>query len=256
MVWTGWAISHPSCMDRLRKNYSHLVGGWFLASKAAWALSGCMTNKSANYCMLVKWVGMVKSRVCLLRLQVDLSSVLESELGNKIFLCPYGNTALTVHVDTQGYSHNTWQTFHSVQSHLSPTLSSGVARSLVLAGHLLYASCSCALRARSRDMSGTNVVLLARHMPSQARPPLRHWSSPQKSNHDFTCNGTRLHCALVNEMKTYCFSRNTRLNIRQAKAKRIPRHDSIVNTMNTAWLMSTNCTAWGTPPKHMNTTSK
>ena len=25
MVGTGWATSHPDCMDRLRKHYSHLV---------------------------------------------------------------------------------------------------------------------------------------------------------------------------------------------------------------------------------------
>ena len=27
MVGTGWANSRPGCMDRLRKRYSHLVGG-------------------------------------------------------------------------------------------------------------------------------------------------------------------------------------------------------------------------------------
>ena len=32
MVVTGWATSHP---DRLRNHYSHPVGGWFLAKKAA-----------------------------------------------------------------------------------------------------------------------------------------------------------------------------------------------------------------------------
>ena len=55
-------------------------------------------------------------------------------------------------------------------------VSSGVARLLVLAGHLLYASLlaprSRALRARLRDMSGT---ALAGHVPAQARPSLRHW---------------------------------------------------------------------------------
>ena len=40
-------------MDRLRKCYSHLVGGSFLAGKAAWALSRCMKTESADYCMLV-----------------------------------------------------------------------------------------------------------------------------------------------------------------------------------------------------------
>jgi len=53
MVGTGRATSHPDSMDRLRKHYSHLVEAWFLARKAAWALSGCMTTNSADYCMLV-----------------------------------------------------------------------------------------------------------------------------------------------------------------------------------------------------------
>ena len=53
MVWTRWANSYPGCMDRLRKRYSHLVGGSFLAGKVAWTLSGCMTTESADYCMLV-----------------------------------------------------------------------------------------------------------------------------------------------------------------------------------------------------------
>ena len=42
---------------RSRKNYSHLAEGWFLARKAAWALSGCMATDSADYYMLVnEWV--------------------------------------------------------------------------------------------------------------------------------------------------------------------------------------------------------
>ena len=55
MVGTGWATSHPDCIDRLRKHYSHLVEGWFLARKATWALNRCtcMTTDSADYCMLV-----------------------------------------------------------------------------------------------------------------------------------------------------------------------------------------------------------
>ena len=53
MVGTKWANSCPDCMDRLRKRYSHLVGGSFLAGKAAWALNRCMTTESADYCMLV-----------------------------------------------------------------------------------------------------------------------------------------------------------------------------------------------------------
>ena len=53
MVGTEWANSCPGWMDRLRKCYSHLVGGSFLAGKAAWALSRCLTTESADYCMLV-----------------------------------------------------------------------------------------------------------------------------------------------------------------------------------------------------------
>ena len=71
MVGTGWATSRPDCMDRLRKHYSHFSGGWFLASKAAWTLSRCMTTESADYYMLVnEWVWS-KSQVCLLCLEVD-----------------------------------------------------------------------------------------------------------------------------------------------------------------------------------------
>ena len=54
MVGTGWANSWPGCMGRLRKRYSHLVGGSFLAGKAAWALSGCLTTESDD-CMLNEW---------------------------------------------------------------------------------------------------------------------------------------------------------------------------------------------------------
>ena len=62
-------------MDRLRKCYSHLVGGLFLAGKAAWALSGWLTTESAHYCMLVNEWARLRSRVCFLRLEVDLGSV-------------------------------------------------------------------------------------------------------------------------------------------------------------------------------------
>ena len=82
----GWDhVGHLlPCMDRLRKHYSHLVEGWFLARKAAWALSRCMTTESGYYCMVVnEWVWS-ESRVCLLRLEVNLGSVLESELGQKL----------------------------------------------------------------------------------------------------------------------------------------------------------------------------
>ena len=57
MAGTGWANPCPNCMDRLRKHYSHLAVGWFLARKAAWGLSRCMTTESAEYCMLInEWV--------------------------------------------------------------------------------------------------------------------------------------------------------------------------------------------------------
>ena len=80
MVGTGWANSRPGCMS---KCYSHLSEGSFLAEKASWALSGCLPIKSADYCMLVnEWVWLT-SQVCLLRLEVELGSVLESELGQK-----------------------------------------------------------------------------------------------------------------------------------------------------------------------------
>ena len=71
MVGTVWANSCPCSR------------GSFLGGKAAWALSGCMQTESADYCMLVnEWVWS-RSRVSLLRLEVDLGSVLESELGQK-----------------------------------------------------------------------------------------------------------------------------------------------------------------------------
>ena len=55
--------------------------GSFLAGKAAWALSGCMTTESADYCRLVNEWAWSRLPVCLLRLEVDLESVLEPELG-------------------------------------------------------------------------------------------------------------------------------------------------------------------------------
>ena len=42
-----------------------------------------MTTESADYCRLVNEWAWSEPRVCLLRLEVDLSSVLESELGQK-----------------------------------------------------------------------------------------------------------------------------------------------------------------------------
>ena len=83
MVGTRWANSCPGCIGRLRKRYSNPVGGSFLVGKAAWALSECLTTKSADYCMLVNEWAWSKSQVCLLRVKVDLCSALESELGQK-----------------------------------------------------------------------------------------------------------------------------------------------------------------------------
>ena len=60
---TRWANSCPGCMNRLRKRYSHLVVGSFLAGKAAWALSRYMTTESADYCMLVNEWAWSRSRV-------------------------------------------------------------------------------------------------------------------------------------------------------------------------------------------------
>ena len=60
MVGTRRATPRSDCMDRLRKHYSHLAEGWFLARKAAWALSGCMATDSADYYMLVNELGVVK----------------------------------------------------------------------------------------------------------------------------------------------------------------------------------------------------
>ena len=57
MVGTWRATLRPDSMDRLRKHYSHIAEGWFLARKAAWALSRCMANSIADYYMLVnEWV--------------------------------------------------------------------------------------------------------------------------------------------------------------------------------------------------------
>ena len=83
MVGTWRATPRSDCMDRLRKHYSDLAEGWFLARKATWSLSGCMATDSADYYKLVnEWVWS-KSRDCLLRSAVDMCAVLESELGQK-----------------------------------------------------------------------------------------------------------------------------------------------------------------------------
>ena len=80
---TGWAYSRPGCMSRLRKRYSHLSGGSFLAGRASWALSRFLPIENADHCMLINECAWLMSRVCLLRLEVELGSVLESELKQK-----------------------------------------------------------------------------------------------------------------------------------------------------------------------------
>ena len=80
VVGTEWANAYPGCMDRLRKCYSHLVG----AGKATWgSWGGCLMTNSADHCMLVNEWALLRSRVWFLRLEVDLGSALESELGQK-----------------------------------------------------------------------------------------------------------------------------------------------------------------------------
>ena len=83
MVGTGWANSHPGCMSRLKKCYSRLSGGSFLARKVSWALSGSLTIESADYCMLVNEWARLRSQVCLLSLKGHFGSFLESELRQK-----------------------------------------------------------------------------------------------------------------------------------------------------------------------------
>ena len=58
MVGTRMATPRSEYMDRLRKHYSHLAEGCFLAKMAAWSLSGCMATDSTDYYMLVnEWCG-------------------------------------------------------------------------------------------------------------------------------------------------------------------------------------------------------
>ena len=80
MVGTGWANSRPSCMNRLIKRYSHLLG---LAGKASWAPGRCLPTENPEYCMLVNEWARLRPRACLLSLKVHLGSVLESELRQK-----------------------------------------------------------------------------------------------------------------------------------------------------------------------------
>ena len=83
MIGTGLANSRSGCMSRLRKCYTHLSGGSFLAGKAFWALSGCLPTVSADYCMLVNEWTWLRSQLCLLSLKAHLGSFLESELRQK-----------------------------------------------------------------------------------------------------------------------------------------------------------------------------
>ena len=79
MVGTGWANPHPGSMDRLRKCHSLLVGGSFLAGKAAWALSRCLTTESAEYCMHVNGWAVAGNPV------LSRSTNLESKLIDFLF---------------------------------------------------------------------------------------------------------------------------------------------------------------------------
>ena len=57
MFGTRRATPCPDCIDRLKKHYSQLAEGWFLARKAAWSLSGCMgTNRADYYVLINEWV--------------------------------------------------------------------------------------------------------------------------------------------------------------------------------------------------------
>ena len=78
---SGWGAHVAAWLHGER--YSYLVGGPFLARKAAWALSGCLITESADYCMLVDEWAWLRSQVYLLRVEVNLGSVLESESGQK-----------------------------------------------------------------------------------------------------------------------------------------------------------------------------
>ena len=62
MDGTGLVTSRPGYMSRLRKCYSHLLGGSFLAS---WALSGCLPTERADYCILINEWAWLRSQVCL-----------------------------------------------------------------------------------------------------------------------------------------------------------------------------------------------
>ena len=83
MVGNWLANSRPGCTSRLRKRYSHLLGGSYLAGKASWAPSRCLPTESADYCMLVNEWARLRSQVCLLSLKLHSGWFLESELRQK-----------------------------------------------------------------------------------------------------------------------------------------------------------------------------
>ena len=56
MVGTRFATSCPDCMDKLRKQYPHLIEGRFLARKAAWPLSSRMTTNCNSITVYSSWL--------------------------------------------------------------------------------------------------------------------------------------------------------------------------------------------------------
>jgi len=70
-------LSGESLGTRLTLTCKGLVSG----KEGCFGSSEHMTTEGADYCMLVNEWAWSRSRVCLLGLEVDLGSVLESELG-------------------------------------------------------------------------------------------------------------------------------------------------------------------------------
>ena len=58
----GHLPAGPDCMDKFRLSY--LVEDWFLARKVAWALSGCMTTDSVDYCMFINEWAWSSNTIC------------------------------------------------------------------------------------------------------------------------------------------------------------------------------------------------
>ena len=80
MKWVNYRLG---CVNTCRKRYSYPLGGSFLEEKAAWAMIGYLPTENADYYMLINEWAWLRSRVWLLRLKVQLGSVLESELRQK-----------------------------------------------------------------------------------------------------------------------------------------------------------------------------